>query len=182
TCTGMVVANNRLYWALDADNWAAVVAITADLSKDLLTRSAWRMSNPVQRPPTPPLLTRGLYPSAKATWSHQWKTDAWLEPNVVNVNGRIRVVLRMIIDEYATANLAAVCDLADDGNHLDLRFAQFYPLPGGQNKFYILYDNVSRLFWMLSNLVTDSQDTQQHHDALEKAGYLGGPGNERRIL
>ena len=35
---------------------------------------------------------------------------------------------------------------------------------------------------MLSNLVTDSQDVQHHHDQLEKAGFLGGPGNERRIL
>ena len=39
-----------------------------------------------------------------------------------------RVVLRMIVDEYATANLAGICEVSDDGNHLTLRFAQFYPI------------------------------------------------------
>jgi hypothetical protein len=182
TSTGMVTTKDHLYWALDADNWASTVAISADLSKDLLHPSAWRMSNAVRRPETPQTLRRNLFPPASARWTHQWKGDTWLEPNVVRVNGRIRVILRMIVDEYATANLAAVCDLHDDGERLHLSFGQFDPLPGGQNKFFILYDPVSPLFWMLSNLVTDSQDVFNNHDALIATGYLGGTGNERRFL
>ncbi|MBP7934527.1 MAG: hypothetical protein KA354_07740 [Phycisphaerae bacterium] len=36
------------------------------------------------------------------------------------------------------------------------RFAAFVPLPGGQLKFPILYDEQTRLHWVVSNQATDS--------------------------
>lgn len=32
----------------------------------------------------------------------------------------------------------------------------YLPMPGGQMKFHILYDEVSRLYWLLSSQATDS--------------------------
>ena len=48
---------------------------------------------------------------------------------------------------------------------------------------YIQYDPVSKLFWMASNMPTDSQE-MVHDWAKLRAGkrFNGGPGNERRIL
>jgi len=140
------------------------------------------MSTEVRRPSTPEELTRRLYPPQEAKWRNQWGGDVWLEPNVVNVNGHIRTLCRIVIDEYSTANLCGVCNLEDDGKKMELKFTQFYPLPGGQNKFFILYDDVSRLFWMLSNLVTDPQDFYENREKLKAIGYHGGSGNERRLL
>ena len=178
--TGMATAGGRLYWALTEGG--RLVAIAADLSKDLMQPGTWQMSNAVSLPGVPPTLTRGLYPPKAGVWPVQWASDVWLEPNVVHVHGRLRVLLRTIIDEYATASLCSVCDLEDSRSTLKLSFTQFYPLPGGQNKFFILYDDVSRLFWMASNLVTDSQDFQNNRERLIEIGYHGGPGNERRLL
>ncbi len=112
----------------------------------------------------------------------QWGGDLWLEPNVVNVNGRLRLLLRCVIDEYATASICGICDLTDDGRDLKLEFTQFAALPGAQNKFFIMYDETGKLFWMLSNMPTDSQGFFADREKLLKIGYHGGPGNERRIL
>ena len=65
---------------------------------------------------------------------------------------------------------------------MDLQFTQFYPMPGAQNKFHIIYDDVSRLFWMTTNLVVDSQNSQGWLEKLYKMGFYGPLGNERRIL
>ena len=35
-------------------------------------------------------------------------------------------------------------------------YCNFLPLPGGQMKFHLLYDDVSRLYWLLSTQATDS--------------------------
>ena len=179
--TGMAVRDGHLYWALDAAH-QEIVAVAADLSQDLLTPAAWRVSNRVRRPEIPPELTRRMYPPRDRIWSAQWGGDVWLEPNVVSVAGDLRVLLRVVGDEYSTAGLAGVCDLEDDGTELKLSFAQFHPLPGGQNKFCILYDDKSRLFWMASNLPSDAQDSQGNRERLKGMGYHGGPGNERRFL
>jgi len=179
--TGMVVTEDTLYWAFD-ERLQAVLAAAADRSKDLLDPAAWRISNVVSRASAPKEVVRGLNPPGSERWPWQWANDVWLEPNVVCVNGHLRVLLRAVIDEYATANLCAVCDLTDDGTDLALEFTQYYPLPGGQNKFCIVSDEPSRLFWMASNLVTDSQDHLNRRDALVASGFMGGPGNERRLL
>jgi hypothetical protein len=175
--TGMTVKDDKLYWAV-----GGATAICGDLTMDLMDPRAWRSSNRVAFPKIPERLRSNRYPPEKRTWPIQWAGDLWLEPNVVNVNGRLRLLLRCVIDEYATASIGGICDLTDDGQDLKLQFTQFAALPGAQNKFFIMYDEESKLFWMLSNMPTDSQGFFVDREALLRIGYHGGPGNERRIL
>jgi hypothetical protein len=54
----------------------------------------------------------------------------------------------------------------------------YVPLPGGHLKFYILYDEVSKLYWLVSNQSTDSMTRP---DRLPKRRYML-PDNERDRL
>ena len=180
--SGMVADSGRLCWALGMANvedefngtGSRVVALAADPQRDLLDERTWRMSAPLTYPGTPASL-RLPVPLAPGYRDH------FLEPNVVEVAGGVRVILRCRIDHYATSHLAAVCDVEDDGTRVRLRFRQFQPFPGAQNHFFILADECSGLLWMASNLAPRSQDAAYGHE-LERRGFLGSPGNERRIL
>ena len=90
--------------------------------------------------------------------------------------------MRVRIAQYATSNICAICDLVDDGKKLHLKFTQFSSMPGGQHKFHIIYDDVSRLFWSPVNLATDSQNSQGLAHKLWKMRWHSGMGNERRFL
>ena len=59
------------------------------------------------------------------------------------------------------------------------RFLQFYPLPGAQCKFHIVYDPPDDLFW---TTVTIPTNTWQDREPLRTLGFQGPPGNERRVL
>ena len=60
----------------------------------------------------------------------------------------------------------------------NLQFQQFYPMPGGQNKFHILRDPRTGLYWTCVTRVTDSfRDVEP----LLKTGFKGTGGNERRV-
>jgi hypothetical protein len=54
----------------------------------------------------------------------------------------------------------------------------YVPCPGGQMKFHVLYDTVSRLYWLLSTQATDSMTRA---DRLP-ANRFNLPNNERRRL
>jgi hypothetical protein len=156
-------------------DWRSLV-VAGDLSRDLLEPSSWRMSNQVAFPGVPDQLTQRKYPpSAEDKVPH----DSWLEGNVIDVRGEMRVLLRTIIDGHSTAGLAAVCGLQDDGREMHYRFLQFYPMPGAQCKFHIVYDPPSDLFW---TTVTVPTNTWQDRAPLRALGFQGPPGNERRIL
>ena len=177
--TGVLINEGRLYRSFNlhenADgtpnlrNYQGCVVIAGDLSRNLLDRSAWRMSNRLDYPGTPPLLTR--VPAAGR------RPDHWLESNLVEVKGEIRGFHRLRVPggaahgltHQSTAGLAAVTDLTDDGTNLIHTFGQFFPIPGAQNKFHIIRDEPSGLYWMAGNIPVDS---------------LGGPpgGDDRRIL
>jgi hypothetical protein len=173
--TGIVVKDGFVYRAVDQLDLPGrgELVIAGDLSRDLMDPESWRISSPVPFPGMTASLRRG-YPDYR---------DHWLEPNVVNVRGRLTVLSRTRIAAQTTANVCGVCDLSDDGENLQLRFAQFYPMPGGQNKFHIIYDDVSRLFWTPVTLVTDSQESQDvWQKARRSGGFVGSGGNERRTL
>jgi hypothetical protein len=180
--TPRAVLGNRLYWAMNCGSWLNMIVLSADLDKDLLTKEAWRKSNVARRPPTPSSMTRNLHEEKDAVFTHYWGADNWMEPNIFVVNGRLRIATRAVIDEQTTANIACIGDVEDDDRGLRLRFTQFYGWPGGQNKFFILDDRKSGLFWMLCNLVTDSQDSRGNTAAALKSGFRGSLGNERRNL
>jgi len=182
--TSMVVHEGRLYWALGAGKpiFFHTVGICCDLGRGMLEPDAWRMSNIVS-PPLPVHCTQGAIDPQGASWPGDWfRGLLCLEPNVVLINGRLRVLARAVIKGYTTANLGIVFDMTDRDGRLQLEFAQYYPIPGGQGKFFILYDDTTQLFFMLSNLVADAQDAFRNRERLAALGFNNGPGNERRLL
>ncbi|MCA1808038.1 MAG: sialidase family protein [Kiritimatiellia bacterium] len=161
--TPMAVKNNRLYFAV-SEGWQEMAVISCDLAGDIMSPAAWRLSASVAMP-IPAELNAGLNPGPSMRC---------LEGNVIVVNGALRVLARACIDRYATANLAAVFDLRDEHDRLDLKFTQFYPLPGGNCKFFIIWDEQSRLYWMASNPPANSQGVVPVPARI--------PGNDRRFM
>ena len=181
SATNIVVRDGYVYKAYETcpptgrHTWQSLV-LAGDLSANLLNASAWRMSNPVSFPPVPDVLTQHKY-----EWSNadQVPEDSFLEGNVVDVRGDMRVMLRTMIDGHSTGSIASVGQLEDDGSDIRYRFLQLYPMPGAQCKFHILYDEKSDLFWTAANIATDPW---QDREPLRAMGFSGPPGNERRIL
>lgn len=182
--SGCVIRDGRFYWCFGSVNeqgafnsaGSRTVVVAADFSRDLTDRDAWRISDYLTYPGTPASLRRGLADTPGAPYH-----DHWLEGNVVAVKGRMTVHWRIRIDGYATTGVAAICDLDDDGVRLDYRFGQFHPLPGAQNHFHIIRDEVGGLYWMTSNLPSHSRD-DDFARGCEQRGMKGSPGNMRRIL
>jgi hypothetical protein len=162
--TAMAEVDGRLYFALSERCQTLGVAV-CDLKQGVMNPRAWRVSEQVEMP-IPAELTRNLFPGPAMRC---------LEGNVIRVKNRLRVLARAVIDRYGTSGMAAVFDLEDDGVTPLLTFSQLHPLPGGQGKFFIVYDDVSRLYWMASNLPVNTQ------------GWVESPaklplGNDRRLL
>ena len=178
--TPMVTRPDTVYWAMDHDvdggHCHSKVMVRLDRGKPPLDPKAWSTSNIVPPPELPDAITRNLYPRPE---EEMRRSAFWLEPNTVEVEGRIRVFTRCNIDRYATANTAAVLDYDEDAN--ELSFTQLTAWPGGQCKFFIIHDRESRMYWMLSNLVTNSQDLLGWGDRWRKSQH-GPSGNERRWL
>ncbi len=175
--TGMVIRENHLYWAVCELGLHPQMGppqrnprvLAGDLSKDPMDPQTWRLSDRISYPAVPQELINPEIGSR----SHA------LEPNVIELNGRIRVISCTKPEGQSTAGLAAVYDVTDDGKKPVVTFTQYHPRPGGQVKFYILWDEVSQLFWSTANLVVDSQNT---FDWWKKEGRLSRGGNDRRFL
>ena len=185
TSTAMVMTGEKLYWAFGSPPFNAdgscIVAVAANLKGDLMDPKQWRISNHLAFP--------GQEATASLTRPGFSAEDHWLEPNVVKVGDRILVISRCRISRYHTSGIAGIAELQDDDNKLDLRFSQFHPVPGAQCQFHIAYDQVSGLYWMTSNPVTNSQDMSYYKWLMSlkpkkgKVGFMGaGSGAERRIL
>jgi hypothetical protein len=119
----------------------------------------------------------------------------WLETNVVQFldpdhiwhdpTGRtFHLLARAYTGGTGYAALAKVTE-HDDGSMTTSietapsgRRVAFLPWPGGQMKFYVLYDEVSSLYWLLSSQATDSMTRP---DRLEEARF-DLPNNERHRL
>jgi hypothetical protein len=162
--TATVEKDGRLYMNAGEAGQTMAVAV-CDLARGFLNPQAWRISDQVAMP-VPREVNRGLFPGPAMRC---------VEGNVILANDRLRILARACIDRYATGNLAAVFDIEDDGRTPRLTFTQFYPLPGGNGKFFIVYDEPSRLFWMASNPPANTQ------------GWVESPpgmplGNDRRFL
>ncbi len=158
--TTMVVHEGKLYFAV-SERLQRLRIVSCEL-QGILDPACWRISEPAEMP-LPKELNPGLFPGPSMRC---------LEGNVVRVNGRLSVLARAVIDRQGTASIAAVFDAQDTGKTLKLEFSQFYAIPGGQCKFYIIHDAVSKLYWMASNLPVDSQkraapetpEIFRHHD------------------
>jgi hypothetical protein len=178
--TGMVLRNDRLYWAMDdlsLGNKRGPCVLAGDLSGDPMDPQAWRLSKPVPFPGVPEAMTNPKLASL---------SSQYLEPNVIEVAGHVRVLATVKPKRQSTAGLAAVFDVEDVGTKLDLKFTQYHPMPGGQLKFCVLWDETSRMFWATANLVVDSQGVNDWWSKAEKQGVVryasGLGGNDRRFL
>lgn len=114
---------------------AMMVSVTADA--DLLIADNWVRSNHLP------------YDSTYL----DGKFRAWLEGNaVVNPQGELLNILRVGVqsgDEYA-----AFVNISDDGRTASFDpHSGFVKFPGGSKKFSIRYDEQSKRYWMLTNLV-----------------------------
>jgi len=177
SATPVHVKDGFVYRAFeDMDLGSASLVVAGDLSEDLLDPAAWRMSNKVEPPRTTPSLSRQASTKASGRDSGgNW----FLEGNVVEIRDELYVLLRTRIDVQLTAGMTSICRLDDDGTTMNYRFVQFHPMPGGQNKFKILHDDVSGLYWTCTTVVPDPY---QNPKPLAKRGFHGNPGNTRRIL
>ena len=177
SATPVHVKNGFVYRAFeDMDRGSASLVVAGDLSRDLLDPAAWRMSNKVEPPRQTPSLSRG---AATKKDGRDSGGNWFLEGNVIEIRDELYVLLRTRIDVQLTAGLTSVCQLEDDGQTMKYRFVQFYPMPGGQNKFKIIRDEKSGLYWTCSTLVPDPY---QPPGPLADRGFAGNPGNMRRIL
>jgi hypothetical protein len=169
TASNVLIKDGKVFKAFEdqANDWASFVLV-GDLSKDLADPAAWIMSPKVNAPQE----VGALVPPGAAV-------DArWLEGNIVDMRGELRVLLRTRIGNATVAGVAAVCDLTDDGTTLNYTFRQYHAMAGAQNKFKILYDAASDLFWTVSTLVPDPY---QPIERLAAKGFKGPAANERRI-
>jgi hypothetical protein len=178
--TGMVQRDNRLYWAIDdlaLGKKRGPRVIAGDLSGDPMSPAAWRLSEPVPFPGVPDALVNPKFAELG---------DQYLEPNVIDVRGKLRVLMTVKPKRQSTAGLAAVLDFEDKGGPIDLKFTQFHPMPGGQLKFCVLWDEQSKMFWAAANLAVDAQGAYDWWVEGEKRGsfrYASGVGgNDRRFL
>lgn len=173
--TAMVQRDRRIYWAIDdlsLGKKRGPRLVAGDLSAPMSPQS-WRISEPLPFPGAP-----------DALWNPKFagQSDQWLEPNVVEVNGQLRVLMTVKLKRQATANLGAVLDATDTDDQLALKFIRYNPMPGGQLKFCVLRDEVSKLFWLTSNLPTASEDTFGWSAAAEKEGHFKASAGDRRTL
>ncbi len=169
--TAMVLRDRRIYWAIDdlaLGSKRGPRLVAGDLSGDVLSPSAWRISEPVKFPGAP----EAMFSPKFATQS-----DQYLEPNVIEVNGRLRVLSTVKIKRQTTGNVCAVLDAKDDGTKLDLKFTRFNSMPGGNLKFCVLWDESSKLYWATSNLPSDSENTVN-----VKLDNFKGSAGDRRFL
>lgn len=178
--TGMVQHADRLYWATDDLSLGKLRGprvIAGDLSGDPMNPGAWRMSEPVPFPGVPEAMTNPKFAELPSQY---------LEPNVIEVRGKLRVLMTVKPKRQSTAGLCAILDFEDKGGPLDLKFTQFHPMPGGQLKFCIIWDEQSKMFWATANLVVDGQgayDWWKEGEARGSVRYASGlGGNDRRFL
>ncbi|MFN2350893.1 MAG: hypothetical protein ABR497_03005, partial [Kiritimatiellia bacterium] len=147
--TGMARRDDHIYWAVDDLSFGdpyfrGPCVVAGDLSRDLMDQASWRMSNPVPFPGLPDMLKD---PADRAQFGK------YLEPNVININGRLRVLCAV-----RKNGICAVFDIKDNGDKVRLAFTQYHPMPGGQYKFCLLRDEPSRLFWATANPLVNSQE------------------------
>jgi hypothetical protein len=177
--TGMVRKNGRIYVATDdlaLGSKRGPLVFVGDLSADLMNPRSWRRSEPVPFPGVPDAMLNEKFKDLPSQY---------LEPNVVEVNGRIRVLATVKARRQTSAGFAAAFDLTDDGAKLQLKFSQYTAMPGGQLKFCVIRDDVSGLFWATANLVVDSQGAFDWWTAPKRGKFWGfgdAGGNDRRFL
>jgi hypothetical protein len=190
-------------WAVSV---LAPVVLSADVNADLTQRSAWVFSSELvfrdaaEQAGAPhllgvPFFATGHTSSLLNGRGRKMAPIGWLETNIVQFTDPDHVwhdptgrTLHLWMRAHTGGtNLAAIAKAteAEDGKiTVSLENAPsgepmlYVPCPGGHLKFHILYDEPTRLFWLLSNQSTDSMTKPER---LPENRY-SLPNNERHRL
>ncbi|MFI4913131.1 MAG: sialidase family protein [Sedimentisphaeraceae bacterium JB056] len=172
-----------VYWPVSK---LAPVVLSAKLSDDLCDRESWSFSDihsfdqmveipelfgmpfykTGQTAPGQCVDGRGMYPSG------------WLETNIVQIvdpdnllydpegktfhlflrlhTGATNTACMLKAEEDEDGNIKVGFEKAPSGRDM-----LFVPFPGGHNKFHIVYDEVTKLYWMCSSLSRDSMTSPE---------------------
>ncbi len=184
----------------------APVVMSADVNADLTARENWMFSNEfsfanaLEEAGNPnllgvPFFAPGLTVPITAKIQRPMSPIGWLETNIVQFNDPDhvwydesgRTFYLWMRAHTGTTNLAAIAKAVEqDNGSIQVMLAKapsgvtmmYVPCPGGQMKFHILYDDVTKLFWLLSSQATDSMTRP---DRLPDNRY-NLPNNERHRL
>lgn len=185
----------------------APVLMSARVEDDLRRRESWVFSNELSfnaavRAAGPPHLigvpffAPGLLTPDDRRDQREMDRPGWLETNVVQITdpdhdwydpaGRTFHLLMRA--QTGTTNLACLAKAVETPDRAAITVSLerapsgepmlYVPCPGGHLKFHVLYDDVTRLYWLLSSQATDSM---RRPDRLPANRY-GLPNNERHRL
>jgi hypothetical protein len=144
----IVIHNNRIWRAFEnarsnTTAWGirySAMVISAPVNADLLDASNWKVTN---------------FLSYDSTYLNG-EFGGWLEGNaVVTPDGKIVDILRVATAEKGR-DMAAIVNISDDGT-----IASFDPptgfidFVGGARKFSIRYDEKTRRYWTICNMITE---------------------------
>lgn len=143
----VIIHNGRIWRALenarsDTEKWGirySAMVISAPVDADLLKASSWKATNFLQYDST---YLNGHF-------------GGWLEGNVVVApDGKVMDFLRVATSEPGR-DMAAIVKISEDGSEASFDPANgFLDFAGGSRKFTIRYDDRTKLYWTISNLVT----------------------------
>ncbi len=184
----------------------APVLLRGDTTKDLTKRENWTFSSEMSFADAVDdkqldwfgvPFHDSFYPDIKRDFGRcSFSPVGWLEANVVQIvdpkhywydpTGRtFHIFLRA---HTGLTNLACVIKAVEqqDGSIVTTfqtapsgRRHLYVPLPGGQMKFSVVYDEKSQLYWMASTQATDSMTIPQH---LPKDRYCLSDNERRRLV
>ncbi len=200
--------HEKIYLTMEAQipgaTWPGVapVLMSADVSSDLLKRASWTFSNKLPFPDEcRKANTIGVpfYPTGfltpKGSDRRFCGDPCWLESHVVRIydpkhnfyDPADKTVFIWMRVHTGLTNIGAIAkgEEAEDGSlRLDTVKSPagapmvFVPLPGGHMKFHILYDEISKLYWLLSTQSTDSMTRPE----LLPGDRYNLPDNERQRM
>jgi len=185
----------------------APVVMSASLTDDLTRREAWVFSSEfsfqdamrIAGPPRlvgVPFFKPGLTAPDNRADRREMNPPGWLETNIVQFTDPDHVwhdptgrTFHLFLRAHTgTTNLACLAKAveSDDCSSIAVSLENapsgepilYVPFPGGQMKFHILYDEKTRLFWLLSTQATDSMTRPERLPA----NRYNLPNNERHRL
>ncbi len=183
----------------------APVLMRAKIGDDLMKRESWTFASEITFQDNVPLNQTDYFglpvyrtepgKTVPISGKTTFQPPGWLETNVVQVmdgddrwfdpsGHTFHLLMRAHTGATNYAALAKVVEQPDGSMKTMLetnpsgKKVALIPLPGGQMKFHVLYDDKTRLYWLLSSQATDSM---RRVDTMPAERY-GLPDNERHRL
>lgn len=168
--TTMAIWDGRIWRAMenhnDDDNEVAhknqqqiyPFVISAPVDSDLLDPASWSYTNTV-------FGDKSYYKVNGYTISRL------IEGNVVvGPDGKLYNLLRA--SSSGTSSVACLARVEKNGSSYELQVAasDFITMPGGGKKFVVIYDEVSGLYWSLTNPADESENRKYKHNGVYSAG------------